>query len=87
MLGVNLVYGWFDLGLSAGCEAWGERRLVSTAAEYAHYAAATLGGEGSPTDRGDPRDSSVSPMFANLAGLPPALFTVWAGRCTRLTSG
>lgn len=68
---LSLSYGWFDLSLSSpSVDTWGERRLVMTAAEYAHYAALTC------PDEETRAKAEVSPIEADLAGLPPAYFSV-----------
>ena len=65
----NLVYGVFDLSLSPSQARWGERQLVlstpTMAWFYDHFAPGA-----------DRRDPEISPLYANLSGLPPALFTV-----------
>jgi acetyl esterase/lipase len=67
--GANLLYGAFDLTGSPSCVNWGDRNLVlSTAAMkwfYDHFV---------PVEKR--RDPDVTPLFANLRGMPPALFTV-----------
>ena len=65
----NLVYGAFDLRVSASARAWGERLLVLNSPIVEYFYDAYLGEH----DRQDP---DVSPLLANLGGLPPALFTV-----------
>ncbi len=66
----NLVYGCYDLGFTPSVRSWGERNLVLSTPIIEWF-----------TDhfvperalRGHP---DVSPLHANLAGLPPALFSV-----------
>ena len=70
---VAMTYGWYDLALTPFARAWGERRLLSTADELRwfrdHYV-----GPGFPPER--LRDPDVSPLYAQLGGLPPALFSI-----------
>ncbi len=65
----NLVYGVYDLRLTPSAATWGERPLVLTTKTMQwfvdHFVAPEL--------RTDP---DVSPLFADLRGMPPALFTV-----------
>nr|BAN08446.1 hypothetical protein [uncultured bacterium] len=66
----NLVFGAFDLGLTPSARRFGEQRLVLRTSDIEHFADAFLPGV---VDR---RTPDVSPLFADLAGLCPALFTV-----------
>lgn len=64
-----LTYGAYDLNLTPSVRNWGERNLVLSspiARQYVDWFAA-------PQRRNDP---DVSPLLANLAGMPPALFSV-----------
>jgi acetyl esterase/lipase len=67
--GANLVYGFYDLGLTASARAWGDRLLVLNTPYLSwfvdHFVSLEL--------RADP---DVSPLCADLGRLPPALFTV-----------
>ena len=67
--GANLTYGVFDLTMPPSLHTWGERYLVLSTPImqwfYDHFC---------PTD--DRRNPDVSPLYANLEGLPPALFSV-----------
>jgi acetyl esterase/lipase len=67
--GANLVYGFFDLSLSPSARNWGDRMLVTNTALTRWFADAYANGA-------DPTDPDVSPMYADLSDLPPALFTV-----------
>ena len=68
--GVNLSMGAYDLRVTPGLRHWGERRLIlNTPIADLHFAR-YLGGR---TDRDNP---DISPLFARLHDLPPALFTV-----------
>lgn len=66
----NLNYGQFDLGLTPSARSSGERRTVMNNARLARRVAALFAGER------DLRDPDVSPLYAELHDLPPALFTV-----------
>ncbi len=67
--GTNLVYGFFDLSLTPSARNWGDRMLVMDTALCHWFANLYANG----TDLTHP---DVSPMYADLSGLPPALFTV-----------
>jgi acetyl esterase len=68
--GANLVYGAFDLSLTPSQRQFGETRLVLRTSDITQFANAFLP---SITDR---RDPDISPLFADLKGLCPALFSV-----------
>ncbi|KQT54501.1 hypothetical protein ASG43_02600 [Aureimonas sp. Leaf454] len=72
----NLNAGCFDLSLTPSVRAWGEERLVLNTEDVAAFVERFL-----PAGT-DPRSPDVSPLYANLKGLPPALFT--AGTCDLL---
>ena len=67
--GANLVFGVFDVGQTPSSRTFGERNLVLSTQSMAwfgkHYA-----GERDMTD------PDISPLYANLEGMPPALFSV-----------
>ena len=67
--GANLVYGGYDLMLSPSARNWGERYLVLSTPIirwfHEHYA---------PPERWS--DPDLSPIYADLHDLPPALFSV-----------
>lgn len=67
--GANLVYGVYDLSGTPSVRGWGERNLVLSTPImewfFDHYV---------PMERR--REPDVSPLYADLRGLPPALFTV-----------
>lgn len=65
----NLVYGAYDLRLTPSARNWGDRLLVLNTPIIRWFA------QHFASDA-DLTDADVSPLFANLAGLPPALFTV-----------
>jgi len=66
--GANLVYGFFDLSLTPSARNWGDRMLVMNTAQCRWFANLYANGA-------DAADPDVSPMYADLSGLPPALFT------------
>lgn len=74
--GANLNCGFFDLGLTPSVRNWGEERLVNNTRDLKTFADGFCGGD---VDR---RQPDVSPLYAELKGLPPALFTV--GTCDAL---
>lgn len=69
-LAANLVYGVYDLSMTPSQLRWGARNLVlstpTMAWFYDHFV----------PDASRRRDPDVSPLYADLRGLPPALFTV-----------
>ena len=67
--GANLLYGAYDLTLTPSVRAWGERYVVLSE-PYINWC---LDMFVAPEKRTDP---DVSPLYANLASLPPALFSV-----------
>ena len=69
--GANLVFGAFDLGMTPSQRRFGdEPRLVLRTVDIVRFAAAFV-----PTGV-DRRDPDVSPLYADLRDMPPALFTV-----------
>ena len=68
--GANLVYGAFDLSMTPSQRAFGDKRLVLRTKDVAKFCDAFL-----PHDQ-DRRAPDVSPLYADLRGLPPALFTI-----------
>ncbi len=69
--GANLVFGPFDLTGTPSRHLWGDRELVLSDPEMDWFADCYLPGM---IDR-DRRKPDVSPLFAALHDLPPALFT------------
>ena len=65
----NLIYGIYDLGGTPSQKRWGDRQLILATPMMDWFHDAYLPGV-------DRRDPDVSPLYADLAGLPPALFTV-----------
>lgn len=68
--GANLVYGAFDLSMTPSQRAFGNRRLVLRTIDMQQFYNAFLP---TVTDRQVP---DISPLFADLKGLCPALFSV-----------
>jgi acetyl esterase len=65
----NLAYGVFDVSGTPSVRNWGERVLVLSTPTMQWF-----GGHFAPEEL--QRDPDVSPLYANLAGMPAALFTV-----------
>jgi acetyl esterase len=67
--GANLVYGCYDATMTPSQRNWGERNLILSTPTITwfndHYVPAEK--------RGDP---DVSPLYADLSHMPPALFSV-----------
>ena len=68
--GANLVYGAYDMSMTPSQRAFGERRLVLRTSDIVQFGNAFLP---SVPDR---RDPDISPLYAKLHNMPPALFTV-----------
>jgi len=68
--GANLAYGAFDLSLTPSQRAFGDRPLVLRTIDIHQFANAFL-----PTIA-DRRVPDISPLYADLKGLCPALFSV-----------
>ncbi len=67
-----LEYGGFDLSMTPSQRLWGERNLVLSEAIISWFADQFLPAH----DREQRRDPDISPLFAELSGMPPAIFTV-----------
>jgi acetyl esterase/lipase len=68
----NLVFGGFDLTKTPSVRRWGDRYLVLSGPVLDFFSDALV--PGVPVEvRHDPE---ISPLYAELSGLPPALFTV-----------
>ncbi len=67
-----LQYGSFDLSMSPSQRLWGDRNLVLSTPIIAWFADQFVPGR-TPEER---RDPDISPLFADLSGMPPAIFTV-----------
>lgn len=67
--GANLVFGVFDLALTPSAANWGDEPLIINTPVMKWF----IGHFGV---EGKTRDPDVSPLHADLSGLPPALFTI-----------
>jgi acetyl esterase/lipase len=67
-----LQYGGFDLSMSPSQRLWGDRNLVLSGPIIAWFNDQFLPG----LDRERRRDPDISPLFADLSEMPPAIFTV-----------
>jgi acetyl esterase/lipase len=65
----DLMYGVFDLTMTPSCRRWGVRNLVLSTPSMAWFIDQFV-----PPDLR--RDPDVSPLYADLSGLPPAIFTI-----------
>jgi acetyl esterase len=68
----NLVYGAFDLSMTPSARLWGDRSGFLTSSEMRWFGRSFIGGR----EEAELRDPDISPLYANLHDLPPALFTV-----------
>lgn len=68
--GANLVYGAYDMTLTPSQRLFGDERLVLRTIDIVQFYNAFL-----PTAV-DRRDPDISPLYARLHGMPPALFSV-----------
>ena len=65
-----LNYGCFDLGMTPSARSWGEEKLVLNTPAIVAFSNSFLPLD---VDRSNP---DVSPLYANLRNMPPALFSV-----------
>ena len=68
----NLVFGAFDLTGTPSRLHWGDRPLVLTDSAMNWFSDCFLPG----LDLAGRRDPDISPLYADLRGMPPALFTI-----------
>jgi acetyl esterase len=68
--GANLFAGCYDLSLTPSARNWGDERLILNSNDVRVFADNFCGKER------ERRDPDISPLFADLKGLPPALFSV-----------
>jgi acetyl esterase len=68
--GANLFAGCYDLSLTPSVVRWGDEKLILNTRDVRIFADNFCG---SAADR---RDPDISPLYADLKGLPPALFSV-----------
>jgi acetyl esterase/lipase len=65
-------YGGFDLSMTPSQRLWGERNLVLSGPIINWFADQFVPN----LDREQRRDPDISPLFAELSGMPPAVFTI-----------
>jgi acetyl esterase len=70
--GAQLTFGAYDLSMTPSQRLWGDRNLVLSTPIMHWFSAQYLPGT-SPEQR---RDSDISPLYADLTGMPPARFVV-----------
>ena len=68
VVGANLAFGPYDVSMTPSARNWGQRRIVVSTPDLAFFAR-----QYAPI--ATHRDPDVSPLYADLAGLPPALFS------------
>ena len=68
----NLIYGAFDLSMTPSQRLWGERNLILSTPILHYFGDMFLPGLGDEARR----DPDISPLYADLHDMPPALFTV-----------
>lgn len=68
--GANLFAGCYDMNLTPSVRHWGPERLILNTNDVRVFAENFIG---HVSDRTDP---DISPLYADLTGLPPALFSV-----------
>jgi acetyl esterase len=68
----NLLYGAFDLSMTPSQRLWGERNLILSTPTLHFFGDMFLPGLGEEARR----DPDISPLYADLRDMPPALFTV-----------
>ena len=68
----NLIYGAFDLSMTPSQRLWGERNLILSTPILHYFGDMFLPGLGDEARR----DPDISPLYAALHDMPPALFTV-----------
>lgn len=64
----NLAYGVYDVSMTPSARSWGAQRIVINTPDLAFFAE-----QYAPSERH--RDPDVSPLYADLTGMPLALFT------------
>ena len=67
--GANLNSGWYDLGLTPSVRRWGDQKLVLNTRDLNIFLKYFVPENFSVTD------PDISPLYADLTSLPPALFT------------
>lgn len=74
----NLVFGAYDLSMTPSQKAFGDERLVLRTIDMVKFSEAYLAN----VDVKDWRNPDISPLYTDLEGMPPALFTI--GTCDGL---
>lgn len=69
--GANLVFGCFDMNMTPSARGFGNERLILRTLDIEKFREAFAGNAN--VDFCDP---DFSPLYADLAGMPPALFTI-----------
>ena len=70
----NLIYGAFDLSMTPSQRNWGDRNLILSTPIIQWFGDHFLPG----MDAEARRDPEISPLYADLRDMPPALFTIGA---------
>jgi acetyl esterase len=70
--GANLIYGVYDLSMTPSQRNWGERNLILSTPIMQWFGDQYLGNR----DMEGRRDPDISPLYADLHDMPPALFEV-----------
>lgn len=68
----NLVFGAYDISMTPSQKSFGEERLVLRTIDIIKFSEAYLAN----VNVRNWRDPDISPLYADLKGLPPALFTI-----------
>ena len=68
--GANLVFGAFDMSMTPSQKAFGDERLILRTIDIEKF------GDAFMPPHVDRRDPDVSPLYARLHDMPPALFTI-----------
>ena len=68
----NLVFGVYDLSMTPSQRNWGERNLVLSTPIMRWFGRQFV----EEREGEELRDPDISPLYADLGGMPPALFTV-----------
>ncbi|GGY54258.1 alpha/beta hydrolase [Parvularcula lutaonensis] len=72
--GANLIYGVYDMSGTPSVKLWGERNLIISTPIVNWFADQLFPPEQFPDL--DKEDAAISPLYADLSGLCPAIFTV-----------
>jgi acetyl esterase len=70
--GANLIYGVYDLSMTPSQRNWGERNLILSTPIMQWFGDQFLGNR----DAEGRRDPDISPLYADLHDMPPAIFEV-----------